>query len=223
MPLAKRKSSKKRKVESDEENEAWEEEPKKKSKAKKPKKKVDSEEEEDEEDFKPAKKKPKVEKKPAVQSPTKKMTKKEKEKEEEKKVWKWWEETEQLPEGVKWRFLEHKGPLFAPNYEPLPEDVRFWYDGKVMKLRPDVEEAATFYGKMLDHDYTTKEVFNKNFFKDWRKLMTEKEKGIIRDLQKCDFSEINEHFKKLSEERKNRTKEEKKAEKERNEKIVEEF
>ena len=49
-----------------------------------------------------------------------------------------------------------------------------------MKLKPDTEEAATFYGKMLDHDYTTKEVFNKNFFKDWRKIMTDKEKEIIR-------------------------------------------
>ena len=36
---------------------------------------------------------------------------------------------------------------------------------------------------MLDprvHDYTAKEVFNKNFFKDWRKVMTEKEKDVIR-------------------------------------------
>merc|ERR1712130_1094848 len=87
----------------------------------------------------------------------------------------------------------------------------------------ETEECATFYGRMLDHDYTTKEVFNKNFFKDWRKVMTEKEKDIIRDLSKCDFSEINEHFKKVSEERKNRSKEEKKAEKEKNDAIVEEY
>ena len=53
--------------------------------------------------------------------------------------------------------------------------------------------------------------------------MTDREKEVIRDLSKCEFSEINEHFKKLSEERKNRTKEEKKAEKEKNEKIVEEY
>jgi DNA topoisomerase-1 len=49
-----------------------------------------------------------------------------------------------------------------------------------MKLTEETEEVATFYGKMLDHDYTTKEVFNKNFFKDWRKVMTEKEKDVIR-------------------------------------------
>ena len=39
-----------------------------------------------------------------------------------------------------------------------------------MKLSPATEEVATFFGKMLDHEYTTKEVFRKNFFKDWRKV-----------------------------------------------------
>ena len=159
---------------------------------------------EDEKDFKPTKKSKVKSEKEETDGPTKKMTKKEKELEAEKQVWKWWEEDNALPEGVKWKSLEHKGPLFAPEYEPLPKDVRFWYEGKVIHLTEHTEECATFYGKMLDHDYTTKEVFNRNFFKDWRKIMTEKEKAIIRDLSKCDFSEINEHFKKISEERKNR-------------------
>ena len=39
-----------------------------------------------------------------------------------------------------------------------------------MKLSQDAEEVATFYGRMLDHDYTTMEAFNKNFMKDWRKV-----------------------------------------------------
>merc|ERR1712223_2355799 len=119
-------------------------------------------------------------------------------------------------DGTKWYFLEHKGPL----YEPLPSSVHFYYDQKKMHLSELTEEVATFYGKMLDHDYTTKEVFNKNYFKDWRKVMTEKEKEKIRDLSKCDFTEINEYFKKVSEERKNRSKEEKKAEKVKNEEIA---
>ena len=226
-PLAVRKKATKRKVESGNESD---DEPLSKKKAKKSKKRRESDyDEEEEEDFKPkskSKSKPKPGKNKAKSepnSPTKKMTKKEKEAEAEKHVWKWWEESEQLPEGVKWRFLEHQGPLFAPDYEPLPPEVRFWYDGKVMRLSDEAEEAAGFYGKMLDHDYTNKEVFNKNFFKDWRKCMTEKEKDTIRDLQKCDFTEINEHFKKVSEERKNRSKEEKKAEKEENERIVQEY
>ena len=50
------------------------------------------------------------------------------------------------------------GPLFAPLYEPLPDNVYFYYDGKKMRLSEEAEEVATFYGRMLDHDYTTKEV-----------------------------------------------------------------
>lgn len=39
-----------------------------------------------------------------------------------------------------------------------------------MTLSEDAEEVATFFAKMLDHEYTTKDVFRKNFFKDWRKV-----------------------------------------------------
>ena len=92
-----------------------------------------------------------------------------------------------------------------------------------MQLSELAEETAGFYGRMLDHDYTTKEMFNKNYFKDWRKMMTEKEKEKIRDLSKCDFSEINEYYKKFSEDRKNRSKEEKKAEKEKNQELADHY
>lgn len=40
-----------------------------------------------------------------------------------------------------------------------------------MKLSEGAEEAATFFAKMLDHDYTKKDVFCQNFFADWRKVM----------------------------------------------------
>ena len=92
-------------------------------------------------------------------------------KKEEVPVWKWWEE-EPLPEGVKWRTLEHKGVVFAAPYERLPSHVNFYYDGKPVKLSEAAEEIATFYSKMLEHDYTSKEVFNKNFFQDWRHVST---------------------------------------------------
>lgn len=39
-----------------------------------------------------------------------------------------------------------------------------------MRLSPEAEEVATFFAKMLDHEYTTKDIFRKNFFKDWRKV-----------------------------------------------------
>uniref|UniRef100_A0A8C2DNF0 DNA topoisomerase I DNA binding eukaryotic-type domain-containing protein n=1 Tax=Cyprinus carpio TaxID=7962 RepID=A0A8C2DNF0_CYPCA len=119
-----------------------------------------------------------------------------------------WEE-EKYTDDSKWRFLEHKGPVFPPPYEPLPDRIRFYYDGKAMKLSPALEEVATFYEKMLDHEYTTKDIFRKNFFKDWRKEMTSEEKSKITELKKCDFTEMHEYFKAQSEARKQMSKEEK--------------
>lgn len=148
---------------------------------------------------------------------------------------------------MKWKSLEHKGPVFAADYEPLPDNVKFKYNGKEMKLGQGAEEVASFYAAMLDHDYVTKDVFNKNFFKDWRKFMTHSEKEIITDLKKCDFTHMLTHFKgkktvfshisnsvfnvsinsvfilAKSEEKKNRTKEEKQALKAENEETVKEY
>lgn len=47
-----------------------------------------------------------------------------------------WEE-EKYEHGIKWKFLEHKGPYFPPEYQPLPDDVKFYYNGMcsdVMKI-----------------------------------------------------------------------------------------
>jgi len=214
---SKSRGNKRKSYAEDDEEEEWNEKPAPKKKPKKEKIK------EEVEDFKPAKNK-KASKTPVKQESTSPTKRGKKEKEEEGAgVWKWWEE-EKKDDGTKWKFLEHRGPLFAPEYERLPKSVRFYYDGEALKLSQDCEEIATFYGRMLDHDYTTKEVFNKNFFKDWRKYgMNEDERQLIRDLSKCDFTEINEYFKRVSEERKGRSKEEKKAEKEKNEAIQKEY
>ncbi|KAI5632594.1 eukaryotic DNA topoisomerase i, catalytic core domain-containing protein [Phthorimaea operculella] len=152
-------------------------------------------------------------------SPTKRKGKK---LEEEQEVWKWWEEKKE-DDGTKWKFLEHKGPVFAPPYEPLPQDVKFRYDGKVVRLSQDAEEVAGFYARMLDHDYTTKPVFNNNFFADWRKVMTHDEQKLIKDLSKCDFKEMQAYFASVSEKNKNRTKEEKAEIKAKNEEITKEY
>ncbi|KAK7131825.1 hypothetical protein R3I93_018406 [Phoxinus phoxinus] len=92
-----------------------------------------------------------------------------------------------------------------------------------MKLSPGAEEVATFYAKMLDHEYTTKDIFRKNFFKDWRKEMTSEEKSKITELKKCDFTEMHEYFKAQSEARKQMSKEEKRKTKEENERILQEY
>ncbi|KAI8428097.1 hypothetical protein MSG28_002369 [Choristoneura fumiferana] len=149
-------------------------------------------------------------------------SKRKKKQDDEPEVWKWWEE-EKKDDGTKWKFLEHKGPLFAPEYEPLPENVKFRYDGKVVRLSEGAEEVAGFYARMLDHDYTTKHTFNNNFMTDWRKVMTHEETKLIKDLSKCDFKEMQAYFQSVSEKNKNRSKEEKAALKAKNEEIQKEY
>ncbi|KAF7237210.1 DNA topoisomerase I, mitochondrial [Varanus komodoensis] len=145
----------------------------------------------------------------------------EKEKTEQDK-WKWWEE-EKRQDGVKWQQLEHRGPYFAPPYEPLPDGVHFYYGGKPLKLSPPAEEVATFFAKMLDHEYTAKKIFQSNFFNDWTKEMTPEERKRIKDLRKCDFQEMHKYFVEKHEAQKALPKEEKQKLKEESEKIQEEY
>ncbi|XP_018025514.1 DNA topoisomerase I, mitochondrial isoform X2 [Hyalella azteca] len=225
LPLAARKRPKKEASESDDDVPLAAH-----KKSKKKRKKASSDEED--EDFKPAPKKVKTKKEKATppkrsskaneaqaKSPTKRVKK---ETEEEKHVWKWWEE-EKKADGRKWTFLEHKGIVFADPYEVLPSNVYMKYDGKPMPLSPDAEEVAGFYARMLDHDYVTKDQFNKNFFKDFRKVMTSEERAVITDLKKCDFRKMHTYFLQKNEERKNRSKEEKKALKDKNDELIAEF
>ncbi|XP_010882459.3 DNA topoisomerase I, mitochondrial isoform X3 [Esox lucius] len=145
-----------------------------------------------------------------------------KKEEEEQQRWRWWEEAK-YEDGVKWKFLEHKGPHFPPEYQPLPDNVHFYYNGNIVKLSLAAEEVALFYAQMLDHEYTTKEVFRNNFFKDWRKEMTLEERMLITDLSKCDFGELHAMHVEKVEARKAMNKEDKLVIKEANQRIVDEY
>ncbi|KAA0705133.1 DNA topoisomerase 1 [Triplophysa tibetana] len=171
---------------------------------KKPKKMKTNEEEEEEEEEE--KKKEKMKDK----------------KDEGTEKWKWWEEGKSS-DTQKWTSLEHKGPYFPPEYEPLPSNISFKYEGKPLKLTAQTEEIATFYAKMLEHEYTTKDVFQKNFFNDWREEMTKEERKVIKSLSKCDFTEMHKYFVEKSEERKNKSKEEKQVLKEEASRLLEEY
>lgn len=41
--------------------------------------------------------------------------------------------------------LEHKGPVFAPPYEPLPENVKFYYDGELFQGCPVLGQAKSMF------------------------------------------------------------------------------
>jgi Eukaryotic DNA topoisomerase I, DNA binding fragment len=51
---------------------------------------------------------------------------------------------------VKWKTLEHNGPVFPPLYERLPENFKFRYNGKHTKLSENAEEAACLYARMME-------------------------------------------------------------------------
>jgi len=165
----------------------------------------------------------------AGKSPTKKVKKEEK---PEDPKWEWWnedpeEKRKREEEGIKWMSLGHKGPFFPPEYERLPSSVKFKYDGEHVVLSDATEEVMGFYAAMLRTDYVTdpvkSELFNKNFFSDWRKEMTDAERKKIKSLDKCDFTAVLDYFDEQREIKKNRTKEEKQVEKEKNLKVSEEY
>lgn len=52
--------------------------------------------------------------------------------------------------------------------------------GKPVKLSSAAEEVALFFAQMLDHEYTIKEVFRNNFFRDWRKVSLSREPILLR-------------------------------------------
>eukprot|EP00053_Salpingoeca_punica_P013801 m.125017 g.125017 ORF g.125017 m.125017 type:complete len:824 (+) comp16311_c0_seq1:120-2591(+) len=147
-----------------------------------------------------------------TEDPERAERKRKKKEEEEQEIWKWWLDPE-LPEGQKWRTLEHKGPMFPPEYTPLPAGVHMLYDGVPYPLKPAAEEVAGFYAVMLNTDYMKKKQFNDNFWKEWRDLMTKEEKAHITKLENCDFTKIQAHYAKLSEEKKAAPKEVKDARK----------
>uniref|UniRef100_A0A2D4HCD7 DNA topoisomerase I n=1 Tax=Micrurus lemniscatus lemniscatus TaxID=129467 RepID=A0A2D4HCD7_MICLE len=92
-----------------------------------------------------------------------------------------------------------------------------------MKLSRAAEEVATFFAKMLDHDYARKKIFRDNFFCDWMQVMTPQERKKIKDLKRCDFSDIHNYFLEKQEAQKALPKEEKQRLKEEAERIQEEY
>ncbi|TPX08931.1 uncharacterized protein E0L32_009635 [Thyridium curvatum] len=147
--------------------------------------------------------------------------------EEEEEEYRWWDAPKKEDDSIKWNTLEHSGVLFPPPYEPLPKHVRLHYDGKPVHLHPEAEEVAVFFGSMLHSTQNVENpVFQKNFFGDFQEYLKttggakdrDGNKVTIKAFEKLDFKHIFEYTKGLSEAKKARSKEEKKAEKEAREK-----
>ncbi|KAJ9100837.1 DNA topoisomerase 1 [Naganishia cerealis] len=149
------------------------------------------------------------------------LIKKEKEEEE---TYKWWE-AQDMDGEQKWESLHHNGVMFPPEYEPLPSHVKMYYDGKPVDLAPAAEEVAGFFAAMLETDHAQNPVFQKNFWNDF--LQVVKESGganvEMKDFTKADFTKMHAHFEMLKEQKKNMSRDEKKALKEAKEKEEEPY
>lgn len=144
----------------------------------------------------------------------------------------WWNQPKPEDDSIKWTNLEHNGVLFPPDYEPLPKNVKLYYDGTPLELSEEAEEAATFFGSMLNSENNVKNpVFQKNFFADFTAVLKKtggaKDKNgnkvEVKEFAKLDFEPMYAHFKAASDEKKAWSKEKKAAEKEKRMKIEEPF
>lgn len=93
---------------------------------------------------------------------------------------------------ISWTSLEHDGPVFPPNYERLPDGVHLEYNGSPFFFKRDLaEEMAVAYAKLGTR--TLNPIAKENFFADWRRQMTPKERKTIVNLENCNFDIIRRH------------------------------
>ena len=106
-----------------------------------------------------------------------------------------------------WQIFRHNGPLFPPEYIPHQKPIIF--KGEEILLPSLAEEYASLYSKYINTEYIEKPKFNKNFFKDFKKVLPDNLKNSV--IEDFDFSIIKEHIDRENEKKKEMSKEEKEA------------
>ena len=121
----------------------------------------------------------------------------------EEEEYRWWEDPTKGDGTKKWTTLEHAGVVFPPEYQPLPKNVRMLYDGEPVRMAPEAEEIAGFFGAMLNSTHNVENpTFQKNFFDDFTKMLKETggasdrngNKVNIKEFSKCDFQPIFNYY-----------------------------
>ena len=107
--------------------------------------------------------------------------------------------------GYKWSTLSHNGVLFPPDY--IRKFVPIIYNGEKIILDSHIEEILFLYAKYIGTDYIKNSTFNKNFWKDFKKIIGKN--YFIKSLEECDFSLFLKHIQEQKEKIKNMSKDEK--------------
>jgi DNA topoisomerase-1 len=118
----------------------------------------------------------------------------------------------------KWSTLEHNGVLFPPEWEQ--HNIPILYNGNKIQLNKEAEEFATAYAKYWESPYKEDKVFNKNFWKGWKKMLDD---STIENLESCDFSPIYNYLLGLKEIKLNLSKEEKLKIKEQKDNLIKHY
>ncbi len=121
----------------------------------------------------------------------------------------------------KWSTFSHNGVLFPDPYKK--HNIPLIYDEQQIVLKDESEEYATIYAKYLDTEYINSTRFNKNFFKDWKKILIKDGHKEITDLSKCDFKLIYQYVLDEKMKIKNLTKEEKQILKDKKDKVEQKY
>ncbi len=125
----------------------------------------------------------------------------------------------------KWTTLYHNGVMFYPEYESHGIPMKYGND-KILHLNREAEEFASYYVQKRFDKYRN-ERFNKNFFSDWKNLLSKELRSEITDFTKCNFDDIKNFIEKESEqikfEKANISKDVKELEKNENEKIKDKY
>tara|TARA_B100000768_G_scaffold135297_1_gene126082 strand:- start:3596 stop:5245 length:1650 start_codon:yes stop_codon:yes gene_type:complete len=112
-----------------------------------------------------------------------------------------------------WNTLSHNGPYFAEPYEK--HDIPVIINKEKIVLGKLAEEYATLYAKYVTTDYINNSTFNKNFTKDFFKVLPKDlvKKFNLKSVIEIDFIDINKKLEKDRLKRLERSKETKEKEK----------
>ena len=124
----------------------------------------------------------------------------------------------------KWTTLTHQGPIFPAEYNY--KGFNIYIGESELVFGKEVEEMIYEWSKKLETEYVKDKVFQKNFYKDLKKKMLPHGLELIEGYkfpEDWDFREVWADIQKIKESKKNKTKEDRKFEKDEREKRKAEF
>lgn len=105
----------------------------------------------------------------------------------------------------KWSSLTHNGVMFYPEYVPHGIPLKYGPDKRPYILNKEAEEFITYYVQSRFDKYRS-DKFNKNFFNDWKKLLSADLRTKITNFTECDMSDIKAYIEQRAEEKRNERK-----------------